>query len=53
VIAPAVHGPNVDRLLLAPDRPFAGFNQRAFLASSEVIGLTSQQKDYLAVAGRV
>jgi hypothetical protein len=40
-------------MVLAADRPFAGFNQLTFLASSEVISPTRKQKDYLAIARRV
>jgi hypothetical protein len=53
VIAPTIHGPNVNRVRLAGDRPFPGLNELMSVASPEIVSLSSKQKDYLTIARRV
>jgi hypothetical protein len=53
MIAPTIHGPNVNRVRLAGDRPFPGLNELKSVASPEIVSLSSKQKDYLTIARRV
>jgi hypothetical protein len=53
MIAPTIHGPNVNRVRLAGDRPFPGLNELMSVASPEIVSLSSKQKDYLTIARRV